>query len=290
MICNVCPRMCGAERDEYYGSGVCGMGLNPVVARAAPHMWEEPVISGSKGSGTIFFSGCNLHCSYCQNYKISGGSGGEPLSAEQLRKLYFKLIALGVHNINLVTPTHFTDVIIRSLYGGLPVPVIWNCGGYERVETLRRLEGLVDIYMPDWKYSDPELAARYSSAPDYPEVVEAAVREMYRQTGPFRMGEDGLLKGGTIIRHLILPGCLDNSFGVIDRVSELFSPGQVLFSLMSQFTPVENVPPELNRAITHYEHNAANEHMADSGIEDGFCQELGSASESFIPEFDGTGL
>jgi len=288
--CNLCPRRCGVDRSSH--TGVCGVRVEPVVARASVHMWEEPVISGTRGSGTVFFSGCPLKCVYCQNRKISAGCFGKPVTAERLRQIFFRLIDQGVHNINLVTPSHFTPVIVKALEGGLPVPVVWNTGGYDLPETLRRVEGLVQIYMPDFKYADAALAGKYSGAPDYPEAAKKAILEMFRQTGPYEIGKDGLMKRGVLIRHLILPGNPENTRQAIDWVAETFSPGDVLFSLMSQYTPV-NAPhpyPELDRRLMEEEHDAAIRYLEEAGIEDGFFQDLGSVSESFIPDFDLSGI
>jgi len=256
-------------------------------------MWEEPCLSGGGGSGTVFFSGCSLGCVYCQNYEISRGLAGKTITVGRLRDIFRELTRQGADNINLVTPTHYTDRVLEALQAERPpVPVVWNCGGYERVETLRMLDGHVQIYMPDMKYADGALAARYSGAPDYPEVARSAIREMFRQTGSYAMGEDGLLRSGLIIRHLILPGFLENTFRVIDWVAETFSPGDVLFSLMSQFTPTKACAayPEINRTLTPEEHERAVAYLMESGIEDGFFQDLGSAKESFIPPFDLTGI
>ena len=218
MICTLCPRRCGAERTETEGKGFCAMPAGIRVARAALHMWEEPPISGVNGSGTVFFSGCTLRCRYCQNGSISAGGFGKAITAERLREIFEELIARGAHNINLVTPTHFLPWILPALEPKLPVPVVYNCGGYESVETLRQLEGKVDIYLPDLKYADGELAGRLSAAPDYFPVAVAAIREMFRQTGPCVL-EDGLLKRGVVIRHLVLPGQLDNTRRCIKNAS-----------------------------------------------------------------------
>jgi len=291
-ICSDCPRRCAARRDEYGGAGFCRTGSVPRAARAALHFWEEPCISGTRGSGAVFFSGCALRCVYCQNAQISAGGFGEELSVQRLREIYARLIAQGAHNINLVTPTHFLRAVRASLTPRLSVPVVWNCGGYESAEALRSLEGLVQIYLPDLKYADAALAARLSAAPDYPETARAAVLEMFRQTGPYVMGDDGLLRSGVVIRHLVLPGQLENTFRVIDWVAETFSPGDVLFSLMSQYTPTAAVrgAGALGRGLTQAEHDAAVARLEQAGIEDGFYQDRGSASESFIPAFDLTGL
>ena len=290
-ICTLCPRRCALDRTEK--TGFCAVGSEPTVARAALHFYEEPCISGTRGSGTVFFAGCNLRCVFCQNETISRGRGGKAVTPQRLREIYFELIAQGAHNINLVTPSHFADAVAESLEGGLPVPVVYNCGGYESVETLRMLEGKVQIYLPDFKYSDASLAAKFSAAPDYPVVAETAIREMYRQTGDFAFGSDGMLTRGVLIRHLVLPGHLPNTFGVIDRVRKMFpQDGQTLFSLMSQFTPVVDVPqfPELCRRLLEEEYTAAEQYLFDSGIEDGFVQDRESADTEYIPAFDGTGV
>lgn len=289
--CSLCPRSCNSERTGEKGYGVCRMGIIPVVARAAAHMWEEPCISGERGSGTVFFSGCPLQCVFCQNKEISRGNVGKKVSPEKLRGIFMELCGAGVNNINLVTPTHFTDGISKALQGGLPVPVVYNCGGYESVETLKKIEGLIDIYIPDMKYALNEPAKKYSGAEDYPEIAMAAIEEMYRQVGDYEFGEDGLLKKGVIIRHLVLPENLENTFCVMDWVEKTFSKGQVLFSLMSQYTPVYETPyPELNRKLSEAEHRAAVRYFENSDIDDGFYQDLDSAKESFIPPFDLTGV
>ncbi|MCF0120523.1 MAG: radical SAM protein, partial [Oscillospiraceae bacterium] len=205
-VCSLCPRKCSAERTASAGGGVCGMGLNPVLARAALHEWEEPCVSGERGSGAVFFSGCTLRCAYCQNYSISHGRFGKEITPTRLREIYFELINKGAHNINLVNPTHFADAILESLEGGLPVPVVFNSSGYELPETLCRFEGKVNVWLPDLKYADDLLAAKYSRAPDYFETAKRAIREMFRQTGPYELDGDGMITRGVIIRHLILPG------------------------------------------------------------------------------------
>ncbi len=291
-FCNICPRACMAERREDSGDGFCGEGLTARVARAAPHMWEEPPISGERGSGAVFFSGCNLRCVFCQNSVISTGKIGKAVTPERLREIYFELIGRGVHNINLVTAGHFLPAVLRSLREPLPVPVVWNSSAYESLPALRALEGKVQIYLPDMKYSDGALAGKYSSAPDYPETAKRAILEMFRQTGPYDLGEDGLLRSGVVIRHLILPGALENTYGVIDWVAETFAPGEVLFSLMSQYTPMGRAAefPEIDRRLTREEYGAAAEYLEQSGIEDGFYQELSSAKEEYTPDFDLTGV
>lgn len=291
MKCSICPRKCGAERTETVGNGVCAMPEPPVLARAALHMWEEPPISGTRGSGTVFFSGCSLKCVFCQNDEISHGNFGKPISVERLREIFFELIAQGAHNINLVNPTHFSHAIAKTLAEPLPVPVVWNSGGYDEVNTLRALEGKVQIYMPDLKYLDSAAAERYSGAPDYPEKAAAAIKEMVRQTGPYELDGEGLLKKGVLIRHLILPGRVKEAKAVMDFVSEQFPPHTVLFSLMSQYVPCGRVSeyPEINRRARNSEIRAAEAYFSALNL-DGFTQELLSATEGFIPDFDLTGV
>ncbi len=296
--CLLCPRKCGVRRAENLSGtlyGVCASPLNPVVARAGLHHWEEPVISGERGSGAVFFTGCNLHCVFCQNHDISSAPAGKEISVARLREIYFELISQGAHNINLVTPTHFTDAILSSLEGGLPVPVVWNSNGYEYAASLRKLAGKVQIFLPDLKYADNALALRYSRTPDYFERALEAIGEMYQQTGPWQMDEEtGLLRSGVVIRHLILPGCVENSKKVIDFVARRFKKGEVFFSLMRQYLPCGKVSessfPELNRRVTDEEYQEVEEHLFSWGIEDGFVQDAESASGDFIPHFDGTGV
>lgn len=286
--CTLCPRRCGVNRAAGQ-RGFCAMGPTPRLARAAVHYWEEPAIAGSYGAGAVFFSGCTLGCTYCQNQPISRGGFGRDLSPARLREIFLQLIDEGVQSIDLVTPTHFLPSILPALTPKLPVPVVYNCGGYESVETLRQLEGLIDVYLPDYKYSDPALAARLSQAPDYPEVAEAALREMVRQTGPVRMEED-MLTRGVLVRHLILPGQIDNSLGVIDALDRLFRPGEILFSLMAQYTPMPGMTGGLARPITREEYDAVLSYLWLSGIRDGYTQDFQSASAEYIPSWDLAGL
>lgn len=288
-ICNLCPRQCGVLRTEEK-SGFCGMGLKIKIARAAPHFDEEPVISGTNGSGTVFFSGCSLKCRFCQNYALSHDGFGAEISVERLREIYFELIGKGVHNINLVNPTHYARQILESLEGGLPVPVVWNTGGYERVETLRQLEGKVQVYLPDFKYIDPVHAKRYSGAADYFEYASKAIEEMLRQTGPVELDENGVIRRGTIIRHLILPGCAEESIEIVSYIKEHFPDAWV--SLMAQYLPFGSVEgvDELNRRLTQEEYERVADHLCKIGIENGFIQELSSSDESYIPKFDLTGI
>ena len=295
-LCYVCPHRCGVDRPETMSSsgtfGSCGCGMKPIVARAGLHMWEEPCISGTRGSGTVFFSGCNLHCVFCQNYKISCEGFGKEITIPHLQKIYHDLIAQGAHNINLVTTTHFTQAIIESLKEKLSVPVVYNTSGFETIDTLRKLQGKVQIYLPDFKYSDNLAAIKYSNAPDYFRITAAAIKEMHRQTGDYRIDDDGILQSGVVIRHLILPGLVDNSKRVIDWVAETFKPGQVLFSLMHQYIPCGDAAkyPEINRTVSKAEYKEIEAHLFASNIEDGFVQDGDAASCDFIPDFDGTGI
>ena len=290
MICNLCPRQCGTERTGTVGKGRCRMPEAPVLARAALHMWEEPPISGQNGSGTVFFSGCSLDCVFCQNDQISHQDFGKAVTVERLREICMALIGQGAHNINFVNPTHYAHVIARLLEEPLPVPVVWNSGGYDRVETLRAMEGKVDIYLPDLKYLTPALSERYSGAADYPEAAVAAIREMVRQTGPCVV-EDGLLKRGTVIRHLVLPGRLAEAKRVMDFISEEFPAGTVLFSLMSQYVPQGRASefPEIDRRLRGSEARNAQAYMEALGL-DGFTQEGSAADADYIPPFDLTGV
>ena len=292
MKCNLCPRQCGAERTERAGEGVCRMPELPVVARAALHHWEEPPISGTRGSGTIFFSGCSLGCVFCQNEEISHRDFGKTISIERLGEICEELARQGAHNLNFVNPTHYAHVV-RQVVERFPqnLPVVWNSGGYERVETLRGLEGVVDIYLPDLKYVESAPALRYSDAPDYPEMAKQAIREMVRQTGPCQFDEIGLLKRGVIIRHLVLPGQLAGAKAVMDWIAEEFAPGTVLFSLMSQYTPWGRASefPEINRKLRRSEIRSAQAYMENLGL-DCFSQDGESAQREYTPSFDLTGI
>lgn len=292
MRCNLCPRQCGAERTETIGNGFCRMPELPVVARAALHHWEEPPISGTRGSGTIFFSGCSLGCVFCQNEEISHKDFGKTISVDRLGEICGELAAQGAHNLNFVNPTHYAHVV-RQTAEQFPqnIPIVWNSGGYDRVEILRSLEGRVDIYLPDLKYVDTAAALRYSAAADYPETAKAAIREMVRQTGPCQFDEAGILQCGVIIRHLILPGQLSGAKAVMDWVAEEFQPGTVLFSLMSQYTPWGRASefPEIDRKLRKSEIRAAQAYMENLGLE-GFSQDADSAQRDYTPSFDLTGI
>ena len=280
--CNLCPRQCGANRTAGQ-TGFCGCPDTALVAKAMLHKWEEPALAGNGGSGAVFFGGCTLRCKYCQNAAISGGAVGKAMDSARLRQLFEDLISQGAENIDLVTPTHFLPTILPALAPKLPVPVVYNCGGYERVETLRELEGKVDIYLPDLKYSDARLAAALSGAKDYFPVATAAIREMVRQTGPVQWEGDRVVKG-VIIRHLILPGFVDNSLKVLDWIGDTFAPGQVLVSLMRQYTPMGNLPAPLDRRVTDEEYDAVLSWMYLNDLE-GFTQEAEAADVGFIPDF-----
>ena len=288
--CNLCPRRCGAVRTDTGGGGFCGMPALPVVARAALHFWEEPCISGKRGSGAVFFSGCNLQCVFCQNRSISHGKYGKAVSIPRLREIFRELAEQGAHNINLVTPTHFAPAIREALDVSPGVPVVWNSGGYELPETLRTLEGAVQVYLPDLKYADNALAARYSGAADYFETAAAAIREMFRQVGRCEFDNEGILQHGVVIRHLLLPGALENTKAVLDWIAENFAPGEVLVSLMSQYTPQPGAEGLLRRRITGGEYRAARAYMENLGLTDGYYQDSSSAKEEYTPPFDLTGL
>lgn len=293
MVCNICPRRCGAERGDSTPGGVCASPALPRIARAAPHFGEEPCISGANGSGTVFFSGCNLRCVFCQNAQISRGGTGKTVSVSRLRDIFLELQDKGVHNINLVTASHYVEPVAEALREAkLNIPVAWNSSGYDSVEALRRLEGLVQIYMPDLKYGSSDIARRYSAASDYPEVARAAILEMYRQTGSFVLDENDMLRSGVLIRHLILPENECNSREVIDFVADNFPGDMVLFSLMSQFTPMPGTErfPELQKTVTPELNDRLIDYMCARGIEYGFWQEPDSASGDMIPAFDLTGV
>lgn len=298
-LCQQCPRRCRIKRSAEYLPGgklpgVCSAPDMPVVARAGLHHWEEPVISGKNGSGTVFFAGCNLNCVYCQNFNISSKVEGKLITIERLQAIYHELIELGAHNINLVTPTHYSEAILQSLSEVLPVPVVYNTNSYDRVDMLKRFENKVQIYLADYKYIDDALGKRYSKVDDYAQTAWDAIEEMYRQTGPYVINDDGIMQKGVIIRHLILPNAIENTIKVIKRVSERFAPGEVLFSLMRQYLPYGQVSAnkyaEINRTVTDEEYELVEEALYTSNIEDGFVQDESSASDQFIPTFDGTGV
>lgn len=283
--CVLCPRKCNIDREK--SAGFCGCSDLPFIARAAPHFGEEPCISGVNGSGAIFFSGCNLKCVYCQNSEISRHETGTKVDSSMLAEIILKLEDEGVHNINFVTGTHFTDIIAEAIKKASPgIPVIWNSSAYESIEALRKLEGLVDVWLPDYKYFDGKIAKKYSFAEDYPEIALAAIKEMLRQAGPFKINEEGLIESGVIIRHLILPREYENTMNVIDSVADSFPSGSVLFSLMSQYTPMKDFKeyPELNETVSDEQNDALKHYMILRGLE-GYCQDVNSTGKNMIPDF-----
>ena len=280
--CQLCPRRCGVDRRAGE-RGYCGCPDGALVAKYMIHPWEEPALAGSGGSGAVFFGGCTLGCSYCQNRAISGAPVGQRVDADGLRQIFRELIASGAENMDLVTPTQFLPTVLEALEPKLPVPVVYNCGGYERTETVRRLAGKVDVWLPDLKYSDDALALRLSGAGDYFETATAAIREMVAQVGPVRWQGDRVVSG-VIVRHLILPGQVPNSLKVLDWLGETFAPGEVLVSLMRQYTPMPGMEAPLDRAVTDEEYDAVFSWMMLNDLE-GFVQEGSAADEGYIPDF-----
>lgn len=296
MNCNQCPRNCNKERQEANKAsyGYCQVSVLPKVARAALHFWEEPCISGEEGSGTVFFSGCNLRCVYCQNIEIAAGVRGKTISVERLSEIFLELQEKGANNINLVTPSHYYPQIKAALLlikEQLHIPVIANTSSYDSVEALREMEGLIDIYLADYKYVDSSLAANYSHAADYPEIAAKALNEMFRQVGEPVFDERGIMQKGMIIRHLLLPGCGEDSKGVLRYLYDTFGDS-VFISIMNQYTPLPHVDayPELNQRITEEEYEEMVDYAIELGIENGFVQEGETAEDSFIPAFDGEGV
>lgn len=290
MICSVCPRGCNADREIKFG--VCGVGEKYRIARAAPHFWEEPCISGERGSGTVFFSGCNLGCVFCQNYDVSHRAFGKEVSEAQLMRIFDSLIEKGVHNINLVTPTHYAPMLAKTLekYNS-PVPIVYNSSGYERAETLKMLEGLVDIYLPDLKYFDSEISMKYSFAADYFEFASKAVLEMFRQVGNLEADENGIAKSGLIIRHMVLPGNISQTQKVFSWVRENLSQ-EVFISVMRQYTPfgeAKNMPP-IDRPLSSREYSIVKDKIYELGFENCFFQSKSSSTEKFIPDFNLEGV
>lgn len=289
--CRQCPRECGADR--YTGTGFCGCGTNIRAAKAYLHMWEEPCISGTRGSGTVFFSGCNLKCCFCQNYKISHENHGKSITESRLAEIFLELQRQGAHNINLVSPTPYVLQIISALdmcRGKLNIPIIYNTGGYEKVETIKLLDGYVDVYLPDFKYFDNALGKKYSGADNYFETVTAALKEMYRQTGSCCI-EDGIIRRGTVIRHLALPSHRDDSVRILKWIAENLPRDGVLVSLMSQYTPFYKSAEhkEISRRISTFEYNYILDKAVSLGLK-GFMQERSSAKEEYTPDFDLSGI
>ncbi len=290
MQCNICPRRCGADREN--GSlGFCGASNKIRIARAALHFWEEPCLSGKNGAGTVFFSHCNMKCVYCQNYRISTRGAGHEVSIGELAEIFLDLQSQGANNIDLVTPTHYAldiaEAVKKAKDSGLHIPVLYNCGGYESVETLKRLEGLIDIYMPDMKYYRDKYAVKYSSAPRYFETACAALEEMYRQTGAVVLDKNGIMQSGVIVRHMMLPGLMLDTKKIMDYLFDTYG-NNIYISLMSQYTPLKNVErfPELNRKIDMKKYNSIVDYCMNRGMENVFIQEGSAAKESFIPCFE----
>ena len=291
--CSLCPRMCHADREVT--TGYCGVKNTLRVARAALHFWEEPCISGEEGSGAVFFTGCNLRCVFCQNYHIARAEQGKEITVVRLSEIFLELQEKKANNINLVTATHYVPQVVEALKmaksQGLHIPVVYNCGGYEAVETLKLLEGLVDIYLPDFKYVDSERAKRYSHAEDYPEAAKAALAEMVRQQPEAEFDERGMMKKGVIVRHLMLPGGIRDSKAVVKYLYETYE-NQIYVSLMNQYTPLPHVAdyPEINRKLKKFEYDRLVDYAISLGVENGFIQEGETAEESFIPAFTNEGV
>ena len=292
--CTICPRTCHVNRLAGE-TGYCRTGADIVLARAALHMWEEPCISGERGSGTVFFSGCSLGCVYCQNEKIAKNHIGKEVTIDRLVEIFYELREQGAANINLVTPTHMLHAVIRSIQTakrqGFDLPFVYNCGGYEKPESIRLLAGLVDVYLTDFKYYDNALAIRYSNAPDYFTYASESLKEMVRQTGNAVFNEEGMMTKGVIVRHLILPGCIEDSKQIVKYLYDTYKD-QIYISLMNQYTPLPHVAafPEINKKVTEAEYDEVVDYAIDHGVEKGFIQEGETATESFIPDFDITGV
>lgn len=292
--CALCPRECYVNRTKQ--TGYCGCGVKPRVARAALHFWEEPCISGERGSGAVFFGGCSLRCVFCQNREISAGNAGMEIGTGRLAEIFLKLQKDGAHNLNLVTPGHYAisiaEALRKAIEEGLTIPVVYNCSGYERVETLQMFRGLVDIYLPDFKFVTSSLAKRYCEAADYPQRAEKALAEMYAQAGETVLDESGMMKRGVIVRHLVLPGHTKEAQAVLSSLFEKYQ-NRIYYSILSQYTPLAHVKekaPELGRALTGREYQKVVDHALKLGIENGYIQEGKVAEESFIPAFDNTGV
>ena len=291
--CSLCPRMCFADREVT--TGYCGVKNTLRVARAALHFWEEPCISGEEGSGAVFFTGCNLRCVFCQNYQIARAEQGKEITVERLSEIFLELQEQKANNLNLVTATHYVPQVVEALKAakqlGLSIPVVYNCGGYERVETLKMLEGLVDIYLPDFKYMDSQRAKRYSHAENYPEVAKVAIAEMVRQQPGAVFDKRGMMRKGVIVRHLMLPGGIKDSKAVVKYLYETYGDN-IYISLMNQYTPLPHVEsyPEINRKLKKFEYDRLVDYAISLGVENGFIQEGETAEESFIPAFTNEGV
>ncbi len=290
LLCNICPRKCNIDRNVL--TGYCSSGSQIKISRAAPHYWEEPCISGTKGSGTVFFTGCSLKCVFCQNYEISHLNKGISVSQTELLKIFEKLVESGVHNLNLVTPTHYTTEICKALKEfRSPVPVVWNSSGYERTETLKTLEGLVDIYLPDIKFYDSNISLKYCGTDDYFEYCSSALKEMFRQVGTLKTDKNGIARKGMIIRHLVLPGNVSQSFRILEYLSDNF-PGDISISIMRQYIPcgdAVNMPP-IDRKLSAKEYKLVKQKVLELGFENIYFQSSESAENSYIPDFDYEGI
>lgn len=293
MKCSLCPRGCLADRN--ITTGYCGVNNTLRVARAALHFWEEPCISGEEGSGAVFFTGCNLRCVFCQNFQIARAEQGKEITVERLSEIFLELQDQKANNINLVTATHYVPQVVEALQmakkQGLHIPVVYNCGGYESVETLKMLEGLVDIYLPDFKYVDSERAKRYSHAENYPQVAKEALAEMVRQQPKAEFDDRGIMLKGVIVRHLMLPGGIKDSKAVVKYLYETYG-NDIYISLMNQYTPLPHVAdyPEINRKLKKFEYDRLVDYAISLGVENGFIQEGETAKESFIPAFTNEGV
>lgn len=291
--CRLCPRQCGVDRSK--PTGYCGVSERVKLARAALHFWEEPCISGERGSGTVFFSGCALKCVFCQNYQLSAGHFGKEVSIQRLAEIFLELQQQGAHNINLVTGGHYVPQIVQALElvrKDLKIPVVYNSSGYETVETLRQLKGYVDIYLPDLKYYSPERSARYSNARDYFAVASQAVQEMFSQVGPVQFDEQGMLQKGVVVRHMVMPNGVEDTMDILTWIAEHLPLDDILVSVMSQYTPFYKSAdyPEINRRLTQEEYDRVLDWMECMGIEQGFVQELSSAKEEYTPDFSLQGV
>lgn len=293
-LCNLCPRECNVDRG-LGKTGFCKVPNQIKVSRAALHFWEEPCISGEEGSGTVFFSGCNLRCVYCQNRKIAEGVYGKEITVDRLAAIFLELQEKGANNINLVTPSHYVLPIIRALelakMKGLSLPIVYNSSAYEKVETLKLLEGYIDVYLPDFKYMDCDLSQKYSAAADYSRVAMKAIGEMVRQVGKAEFDDRGIMTKGVVVRHLVLPGYIEDSKRIIQYLYNAYR-SDIFISILSQFTPLSGLCeyPEINRKVTKHEYEEVVDFAVKIGVENGFIQEGDVADESFIPDFDGEGV
>ena len=293
MLCNLCPRNCNTDRDN--SVGYCKMTNTVKVSRAALHFWEEPCISAENGSGTVFFSGCNMGCVYCQNQDISHQGFGKEISVQRLAEIFLELQQKNAHNINLVTPTHYTPQIISAVKtareNGLSIPVVYNTSGYEKAENIQSLDGIVDVFLPDFKYISSATAQRYSYCADYPQMAKAAIRQMVKQAGPCVFDDDGIIQKGVIVRVLVLPGQTEEVKSIIEYLYNTYGD-DIFISIMSQYTPCTNLEnyPEINRTITQQEYDDVVDFAVELGLENGFVQEGESAAESFIPPFNLEGV